>query len=162
MTDRVKPAIDAASVEPRVGSSYPAPYGEPCAKREKRRLGDTFGLTRFGVNLVRLPPGQISSQRHWHSREDEFVFVLRGKVTLVTDAGEQELGPGMVAGFRAGVADGHHLVNRSGEDTVYLEVGSRNPTDECDYPDIDLLLRVVDGTRRFVHKDGTPYDDDVA
>jgi len=160
MTNKANPAaLDPATVEPRVGSGYPAPYAADCAKREKRRLGDAFGLTQFGVNLVRLPPGQMSSQRHWHAREDEFVYVLRGKVMLVTDAGEQELGPGMVAGFKAGVRNGHHLVNRSGEDAVYLEVGTRDPGEEADYPDIDLLLRVIDGAQRFVRKDGTPYDD---
>lgn len=159
MTDKPGPAaINPWDVEPRVGSGYPAPYADDCAKREKRRLGDAFGLTQFGVNLVRLPPGQMSAQRHWHVREDEFVFVLRGKPTLVTDAGEQELGPGMVAGFPAAVRNGHHLVNRSGEDAVYLEVGTRDAMEECDYPDIDLLLRVVDGEQRYVHKDGTLYE----
>lgn len=161
MTDELGPAaINPWEIEPRVGSGYPAPYAADCAKREKRRLGDVFGLTQFGVNLVRLPPGQMSSQRHWHHREDEFVFVLRGKPTLVTDAGEQELGPGMVAGFKAGVANGHHLVNRSGEDAVFLEVGTRDPKEEADYPDIDLLLRVIDGKERWVHRDGALYKED--
>ena len=157
MTEKSKPAIAATSVEPRTGSSYPAPYDADCAGREKRRLGDAFGLTQFGVNLVRLSPGQMSSQRHWHSREDEFAMVLEGELVLVTDAGEQTVGPGMVMGFKAGAEDGHHLVNRSDSVAVYLEVGTRDPLDECDYPDIDMLLRIVEGRHRFVHKDGKRY-----
>ncbi len=160
MTDKGKPAIDATSVEAHTGSSYPAPFDADCAGRERRRLGDAFGLTQFGVNLLRLPPGQWSSQRHWHHGEDEFVYVLDGEVTLVTDAGEQILGPGMVAGFKAGVPDGHHLVNRSGRDAVVLEVGMRLEHDPADYSDIDMLVRIVDGEERFVNKDGTPYEDD--
>ncbi len=152
-------AIDATSVEPQVGSSYPPPFDRDCARRERRRLGDAFGLTQFGVNLLRLPPGQWSAQRHWHHGEDELVYVLEGEVVLVTDAGEQTLGPGMVAGFKAGVADGHHLVNRSRNDALLLEIGTRMPPEQVDYPDIDLMIRVVGGTERCVHKDGTPYDD---
>jgi uncharacterized cupin superfamily protein len=159
MTDKATPAITTMSVEAHTGSSYPAPFDADCAGREKRRLGDAFGLTQFGVNLLRLPPGQWSSQRHWHSREDEFVYVLEGEVTLVTDAGEQILGPCMVAGFRAGVPDGHHLVNRSDRDALLLEVGTRTDADPTDYPDIDMLVREVDGEERFVHRDGTPYED---
>jgi len=106
-----------------------------------------------------LPPGQASAQRHWHTREDEFVYVLEGELVLVTDAGEQMLYPGMIAGFPAGVENGHHLINRSDSAAVYLEVGTRDAMDECDYPDIDMLVRIVDGRDRFVHKDGTPYED---
>ncbi len=158
MSDKAKPAaIDPQTVEPHTGSGYPAPFDADCARREKRRLGDAFGLTQFGVNLVRLSPGQWSSQRHWHSREDEFAMVLEGELVLVTDAGEQIVGPGMVMGFKAGVADGHHLVNRSDGVAVYLEIGTRDPLDECGYPDIDMLLRIVDGQARFVHRDGTRY-----
>ena len=157
MTDKARSAIDAASVEPHIGSGYPAPFDVDCASREKRRLGDTFGLTQFGVNLVRLPPGQWSSQRHWHSREDELIYILEGELVLVTDAGEQTAGPGTVMGFKAGVADGHHLVNRSDRDAVFLEVGTRDAADEVDYPDIDMLVRIVGGEERFVHRDGTPY-----
>ena len=160
MTDKAKPAVDATAVEPHTGSSYPAPFDADCAGRERRRLGDAFGLTQFGVNLLRLPPGQWSSQRHWHHREDEFVYVLEGEVALVTDAGEQRLGPGMVAGFEAGVPDGHHLVNRSDRDAVVLEVGTRTQGEEADYSDIDMLVRLDDkGAERYVHKDGTPYED---
>lgn len=158
MAETTKPAIDATSVEPRVGSGYPAPFDADCARREKHQLGNAFGLTQFGVNLVRLPPGQWSSQRHWHHGEDEFVYVLEGEPTLVTDAGEQPLKPGMIAGFKAGVPDGHHLVNNSGHDVLYIEIGTRTPAESADYPDIDMLVRQDDnGNDRFVHKDGTPY-----
>jgi len=149
--------IDPQGLKPRIGSSYPAPFAAACADREKRALGDAFGLSHFGVNLVRLKPGAASSQRHWHSREDELVYVLDGEVVLITDAGEQVMTPGMCMGFPAGAANGHQLVNRSGRDAVYLEVGDRAPGDEVDYPDIDMLVRTVDGKRRFVRKNGTPY-----
>ncbi len=151
------PVIDPASVPVRTGSAYPEVFAQGAAKREKRALGDAAGLTNFGVNLVRLPDGAMSSQRHWHSRQDEFVYVLEGEVVLVSDGGEQVLGPGMAAGFPAGSGDGHHLVNRSGRDALYLEVGDRSPGDEVDYPDIDMLRRRVGGENRFVRKDGTPW-----
>lgn len=152
-----RPVIDPASVPVRTGSAYPEVFAQGVAKREKRALGDAAGLTNFGVNLVRLPAGTMSSQRHWHSREDEFVYVLEGEVVLVSDGGEQVLGPGMAAGFPAGSGDGHHLINRSGRDALYLEVGDRSPGDEVDYPDIDMLRRRVGGENRFVRKDGTPW-----
>jgi len=157
MSEATKPAVDAGSVEPRVGSGYPRPFDTKCAAREKRRLGDACGLTQFGVNMVRLPPGQWSSQRHWHHGEDEFIYVLEGEPTLVTDAGEQRLSPGMIAGFKAGVPDGHHLVNNSDHDVLYMEIGTRNEMEEADYPDVDMLVRIVDGEERYVRKDGTPY-----
>jgi len=139
----------------RVGSGYPSPFDEPCRLRKRWRLGDAAGLTQFGVNLMRLPPGAWSSQRHWHAEEDEFVWVLEGEVVLVADEGEQTLRPGDCAGFPAGVANGHQLQNRSDRDAVVLEVGSRRPSDEvCDYPDIDLVLKPEVG---FVHRDGRPY-----
>lgn len=139
------------------GSTYPEPFAAECRARRKRALGDAAGLTNFGVNLVRLAPGVWSSQRHWHSAQDEFLYVLEGEVVLVTDAGEQTLTPGMAAGFPAGAGDGHHLVNRSAADAVYLEVGDRAKGDDVDYPDIDMLARWFDGVRKFVRKDGTPY-----
>ena len=152
------PALDPATLEPHIGSSYPEPFRAAVAGRAKRALGDALGLTHFGVNQVRLPPGCASSQRHWHSHEDEFVYVLDGEITLLTDAGLQVLTAGMVAGFPAGRADGHQLVNRSDRDAVYLEVGDRNPAaDEVTYPDIDMRLRTVHGEYQFQHKDGTPY-----
>lgn len=151
------PTLDPASIEAKRGSAYPEAFAGPCAAREKRALGDAFGLVNFGVNLVRLPPGAWSSQRHWHTRQDEFVYMVAGELTLVTDAGEMLLTPGMVAGFAQGDADGHHLVNRGKEDALYLEVGDRTAGDEVDYPDIDMAARMVEGGRRFVKKDGTPY-----
>lgn len=148
------PARDPRTLTAETGTSYPPPHDAPVRKRRKRRLSPALGLNDFGVNLVELPPGAWSSQRHWHSREDEFVMVLEGTLTLITDAGEQDLGPGMVAGFPKGVADGHHLVNRSDAPAVYLEVGSRDAADEADYPDIDMVLRPGAG---FLHRDGEPY-----
>ena len=161
MAESKPAAITASSVVPRRGNSYPPPFDAPSADREKRALGDAFGLTDYGVNLVTLPPGTASSQRHWHSREDEFVYVLEGRPTLVTDAGRTPLAPGMCAGFVAGASDGHHLVNETDEPVEYLEVGSRRPGDDVEYSDIDMrvLGRVVGrgGGGRYQHKDGTPY-----
>jgi uncharacterized cupin superfamily protein len=152
--------VDPASVAPRTGSSYPKQFRQPVEKRTKRVLGDALGLTHFGVNLVELGPGAWSAQRHWHSAEDEFVYVLSGELTLVTDGGRQVLGPGMVAGFPAGTADGHHLVNAGEATAVYLEVGDRSDSDEVRYPDIDLLLTQASDGREFRHNDGRPYDGD--
>jgi uncharacterized cupin superfamily protein len=146
--------IDIDAVTRRTGSRYPSPFDVPCRDRIRQPLGDAAALTQFGVNLLRLPPGSWSSQRHWHSVEDEFVWVLSGEVTLVTDAGEEILRAGDCAGFKAGVADGHHLQNRSSADAIVLEVGSRRPgEDAADYPDIDLYW----GPQGQRHKDGTPY-----
>ncbi len=145
--------IDIAAAPTRVGSAYPAPFDVPCRERIRTRVGDAAGLTQFGVNLLRLQPGAWSSQRHWHSHEDEFLYVLEGEVVLVTNAGEERLVAGDCAGFRAGDADGHHLQNRSANDAVVLEVGTRTDgVDKTDYPDVDLRY---DGG--FVHRDGTPY-----
>ena len=151
------PVLDPASVEPRRGARYPEHLRAAFATREKRVLGDPLGLTNFGVNLVHMPPGSESALRHWHTREDEFVIVIEGELTLLTNAGETILGPGMAAGFPAGKADGHCLVNRSGRDAVYLEVGDRRPGDEVTYPDVDLAAIWRDGGRVYVHKDGRHY-----
>jgi len=148
--------LDPASLPIHTGSGYPAPFDSPCRERRRQRLGDAAGLTQFGVNLLRLPPGAWSSQRHWHSAEDEFVYVLGGEVVLVTDEGEEVLGAGECAGFRAGDANGHQLQNRGDVDALLLEIGSRQPeNDAVDYPDIDLQLEA--GDRRYRHRDGTPY-----
>ncbi len=152
-----RPALDPAAVAARTGSGYPAPFRDAAAGREKRALGDATGLSHYGVNLVRLPPGALSSQRHWHTHEDEFVFVLEGEIELITDGGTQTLRPGMCAGFPAGKADGHHMINRSSRDALYLEIGDRSEVDECHYPDIDLHLKPVVGKYRFLHKNGGPY-----
>ncbi len=149
--------LDPASVSARVGSIYPAPFAEPLAGREKQALGDPLGLTQFGVNLVTLQPGAWSSQRHWHENEDEFIYVLEGEVTLVTDEGETVLGPGMAAGFPAGKADGHHLVNRSTRPVRYLEAGTRAATEVAHYSDIDMMGSKRDGKFVFTRKNGEPY-----
>lgn len=149
------PKIDIASVPERTGSSYPAPFHEPCSARIRRRLGDAGGLGDFGVNLLRLEPGVWSSQRHWHSAEDEFVFVLEGEVVLVTGKGEEVLRAGECAAFPKGVADGHHLVNRSQRVAAVLEIGSRSDRDLCTYSDIDMTVSNSDGI--FRHGDGTAY-----
>ena len=151
------PALDPATLPPETGSTYPAPFRALVAGRQRRPLGDALGLKNFGVNLTRLPPGYASSQRHWHTRQDEFVYVLEGELVLVTDAGEQVLTAGMAAGFPAGKPDGHHFVNRGGRNAVFLEIGDRTPGDEGDYSDIDMMWRLVDGEERFLRKDGTPY-----
>jgi uncharacterized cupin superfamily protein len=151
------PAIDPATVKPRIGTGYPERYQADCASREKRALGDATGITRYGVNLVRLPPGCASAQRHWHTLEEEFIYILEGEVQLVTEAGAQTLKSGMGAGFPAGKADGHHLVNRSDRDVLYLEVGDRREGDQVEYPGIDLRLAWMDGDRAFVHLDGRPW-----
>ncbi len=148
--------IDLHEVPAVLGSRYPAPFDAPCSARVRQRLGDAAALADFGVNLLRLPPGAWSSQRHWHLAEDEFVYVLEGEVVLATGAGEQILRAGDSAGFKAGVPDGHHLQNRSARDAVLLEIGSRNPAEDAvDYPDIDL--HVSRGGSSFTHKDGRPY-----
>jgi len=148
--------IDLTKIPVKTGAGYPTPFDLPCAARARQRLGDAAGLTDFGVNLLRLPPGAWSSQRHWHSAEDEFVFIVDGEVVLVTDAGEELLRSGDCAGFKAGVKDGHHLQNRSGRDAILLEVGSRRVAeDEGEYPDIDM--RFLKNDEGYVHRDGTLY-----
>ena len=156
-SDLERPALDPGTVPVTKGSDHPAPFAETISDRQKRALGDALGLANFGVNLVRLPPGTPSTLRHWHSRQDEFVYVLEGALTLITEGGEQVLSAGMAAGFPAGVDDGHVLENRTDADALYLEVGDRTPGDEVDYSDIDMLVRHIDGAERYVHKDGTPY-----
>ncbi|MGB8327832.1 MAG: cupin domain-containing protein [Steroidobacteraceae bacterium] len=153
------PKIDIASAPAASGTRYPAPFDEPCKRRAWQRLGDAAGLTQFGVNLLRLAPGVWSSQRHWHSHEDEFVYVLDGEVVLVTDAGEETLRAGDCAGFAAGVRDGHCLQNRSQRDAQILVVGSRNDEDHGEYPDIDLAFTAgrYSGKGMYRHKDGAPY-----
>ena len=148
--------IDTQHLAPIVGSGYPPPFDLPCRERVRRRLGDAAALTQFGINLLTLPPRAWSSQRHWHTAEDEFIYVLSGEVVLSTNGGEEVLRPGDCAGFKAGVSDGHHLQNRSAREAVVLEVGSRRiAEDEAFYPDIDL--RALKGDAGYVHRDGRPY-----
>lgn len=152
------PKIDIDKAPTRFGSAYPPPFDAPCANRRRWKLGDAAGLTQFGVNLMRLAPGVWSSQRHWHTAEDEFVWVVSGEVVLVTDDGEEVLRAGDCAGFKAGVANGHQIQNRSGAEAVLLEIGTRAPdTDHSDYPDLDM---VVGPDEVYRHRDGTPYDHD--
>ena len=151
------PALDPATVVAGHGSNYPAQFKPVVAGRAKQRLGDALGLRNFGVNLTTLKPGAASALRHWHVTQDEFVYIVSGELVLVTDGGEQLLTAGMCAGFAAGKADGHHLVNRSACDAVYLEVGDRTPGDAAAYPDDDIVARAVAGGWQFTRKDGTPY-----
>ena len=151
------PRIDVEAAEEVRGTLYPPPFDEPCLGRVRRRLGDAAGLTQFGVNRLVLPPGAWSSQRHWHSAEDEFVWVVSGEVVLVDDSGETVLGAGACAGFKAGHPHGHQLQNRSNAEAVVLEVGARRPeADSTTYPDIDLRIEPGGG---YLHRDGTPYPD---
>lgn len=151
-------AIVAADVPPRVTlSNYPQPFASRVAGREKRPLGDFFGLQNFGVNLTRLAPNAISALRHTHSKQDEFVYILQGYPTLHTDEGKFKLSPGMCAGFKAGTGRANNLINETDEDVMYLEIGDRTPGDEGTYPDDDLNAMLVDGKWEFFHKDGTPY-----
>jgi uncharacterized cupin superfamily protein len=139
-------------------SGYPEKFRARVAGRDKRPLGDLFGLTNFGVNLTRLAPGAESALRHAHARQDEFVYILEGRPTLITDAGETVLEPGMCAGFKAGTGDGHHLVNRSKQAVLYLEIGDRTAGDSAVYPDEDMqVVQDAQGNWRYLHKDGTPY-----
>lgn len=150
------PKIDIDQAPTGHGTGYPEEFAGPCKPRRRWRLGDAVGLDQFGVNLLRLPAGAWSSQRHWHSAEDEFVWVVEGEVVLVEEDGETTLRAGDCAGFKGGVANGHKIENRGDREAVLLEVGSRRPADDaCDYPDIDMIL--PKGAARYLHRDGTPY-----
>ncbi|CAH1190688.1 Cupin [Candidatus Nitrotoga sp. BS] len=151
-------AVVATQVASRTKpSNYPEPFASRMAGREKRPLGDLFGLSNFGVNLTKLLPGAGSALRHAHSKQDEFIYILHGHPMLVTDAGETQLSPGMCAGFKAGTGNAHQLLNRTGEEVHYLEVGDRSAGDSAVYPDDDLQADLLDGKWRFAHKDGSPY-----
>ncbi len=146
-----------AAVDGRRGTIYPTQFKDGLDGRIKRALGDAGGLSQFGVNLTTLEPGAISAQRHWHSSEDEFVYILDGTLTLVTDAGEEQLSAGMAAAFPAGDANGHQIVNRSNAAATYLEIGTRMQEDDVVYSDIDLRMEKRDGQRTFKHRNGGPY-----
>lgn len=151
-------AIIAAEAPPRTKpSNYPEPFASRMVGREKRPLGEVFGLSNFGVNLTRLAPRATSALRHSHSKQDEFVYILQGQPTLQTNEGRTQLWPGMCAGFKAGTGNAHHLTNETSQEVVYLEVGDRTPGDEGSYPDDDLRASLEAGKWRFVHKNGTPY-----
>jgi uncharacterized cupin superfamily protein len=147
----------ALDVPARTGTIYPQPYAAALEGRAKRALGDLFGLSQFGVNLTVLAPGTASAERHWHESEDEFVYVLEGELVLIDDGGEHVLSAGMCAGFKAGVANGHKLVNRSAQPAMVLEVGTRIEGDRAHYPEADMIAMKIDGKFRITRKDGTPY-----
>jgi uncharacterized cupin superfamily protein len=150
--------IEVGALPTITGTLYPPPFDEPCRARQRTRLGDAAGLTQFGVNLLRLPPGAWSSQRHWHTGEDEFVYVLAGQVVLVSDAGEEVLRSGDAAGFKANDPDGHCLQNRSGADAVVLEIGTRVDGNAAYYSDIDMMAPAGGKPAQYTHRDGTPYE----
>ncbi|MFC5437854.1 cupin domain-containing protein [Rhodanobacter umsongensis] len=155
LLEQAMPKIDIANVPERQGSDYPAPYGQPVSARIRQALGRAGGLTDVGVNLMHLPAGSWSSQRHWHTREEEFVYVLSGELTLLTDAGEQPLRAGDCAAFPKNVPDGHHMINRGEVTAVYLDIGTRCADDTCNYSDIDLHLGPE--AADYSHKDGKAY-----
>jgi len=160
MSEQFPVMVDVSEVESLESTSYPEPYRKEVAGRTKRVLGDVFGLQNFGVVLVDLPPGAWSAQRHWHTEEDEFVYVVSGELTLITDEGDTVLTEGMACGFAAGRANGHHLVNKSSAPASFLVVGDRRSGDEAHYPDVDLQFIVDEsGTHVFTRKDGTPFED---
>lgn len=150
--------IDLSAVPVRQGTGYPDPFKASVVGRSRQRVGNAAGLTNFGVNLTTLAPGAQSALRHWHSRQDEFIYIVSGELTLVTDTGDTLLTPGMMAGFPAGLTDGHHLINRSSELATYLEIGDRTPNDRASYPDDDLLaIAKPEGGYDFTHRNGEPY-----
>ncbi len=151
--------IDVASIAPIIGTLYPPPFDRPCRSRERKKLGDAAQLTQFGVNLLRLPPGAWSSQRHWHTASDEFVYVLSGEIVLVTDEGEEILHAGDAAGFKSGDENGHCLQNRSKADAVALEIGTRTDEDCAYYSDIDMMAPPGGKPAIYTRRDGTPYAD---
>ena len=151
------PKIDIAKAVVRTKGVYPQPYTKITDGREKAALGNVAGLTQFGVNLTRLKPGAASALRHWHEQEDEFVYVIEGELVLIEDGGETLLKPGDCAGFKAGVANGHHLVNKSQRDAVYLEIGTRASVERANYPDCDLVMERDERGMRFLRRSGEPY-----
>ena len=151
------PKIDIASLPVDSRSTYPEPFNGVVEGRSRKRLGNAAGLDQFGVNLTTLKPGAASALRHWHEKEDEFVYVLEGELVLIDDGGETVLKPGDAAGFKASVRNGHHLVNKSTRDAVYLEIGTRSKHERAEYSDVDMLVIRDDKGARYTHKDGRPY-----
>jgi uncharacterized cupin superfamily protein len=151
------PKIDIASLPLDTRTGYPKPFDRLVVGRERKRLGNAVGLDQFGVNLTRLKPGAASAQRHWHEKEDEFVYVLDGELVLIEDGGECVLRAGDAAGFKADSRNGHHLVNRSGRDAIYLEIGTRSKHERVEYPDVDLMVIRDDHGARYTHRNGEPY-----
>jgi uncharacterized cupin superfamily protein len=151
------PKIDIERLPVDSRSTYPEPFNRVVAGRSRKRLGVAAGLDQFGVNLTTLKPGAASALRHWHEREDELVFVLQGELTLIEDDGETPLRAGEAAGFKANVANGHHLVNKSNREAVYLEIGTRSKHERAEYPDVDLVVVRDETGGHYMHKDGKPY-----
>jgi uncharacterized cupin superfamily protein len=151
------PKIDISAIEEASGTGYPPPFDAIVEGRSRKRLGNAGGLTQFGVNLCRLAPGAGSSQRHWHEEADELVFMLEGEAVLIENEGETVLKPGDAATFKAGVANGHHIVNRSNRDALFLEIGTRSRDGRAEYSDIDMQAVIENGVTRYLHQDGTPY-----
>jgi uncharacterized cupin superfamily protein len=151
------PKIDIDGLASDSATGYPEPFRKVVQGRSRRRLGNAAGLTQFGVNLTTLKPGAASALRHWHTGEDEFVYMLSGEVVLCEDGGEAVLRPGDAAGFKAGVPSCHCLVNRSDRDAVYLEVGTRAARESAEYPDVDMRVERDDKGGRYLHKSGEPY-----
>ena len=155
-----RPALDPRVVDPIVGSGYPVTLRSRVLPRERRALGDALGLTKIGVNLTTLEPGKESSMRHWHSHEDEFIFVVEGEIVLRTDDGEQVLRAGECAGFPAGSPNAHQFVNRTATTARYLAISNRDDADRCHYPDVDLQWNAPEAPQQYSHKDGTPYPEE--
>jgi uncharacterized cupin superfamily protein len=151
------PKIDTTKLQPREGTNYPDAFKHVVKGREKTPLGNAADLSQFGVNLTRLKPGAASALRHWHENEDEFVYILAGELVLIEDGGETIMRPGDCAGFKANVANGHHLVNRTERDALYLEIGTRAPAECAHYPDVDLKFERDETGARILHKNGEPY-----
>jgi uncharacterized cupin superfamily protein len=151
------PKIDIARLRVYDGTDYPEPFRKVVAGRARKRLGLAAGLDQFGVNLTTLKPGAASALRHWHEKEDEFVYILQGEVVLIEDGGETVLKPGDAAGFKANNRNGHHLVNKSTQDAVYLEIGTRSKHERAEYPDVDLVAISDEKGERYTHKNGEPY-----
>jgi uncharacterized cupin superfamily protein len=151
------PKIDIANVKTEIATGYPSQFRDVVAGRERKRLGNAVGLDQFGVNLTRLKPGAQSSQRHWHANEDERVYILEGEVVLCEEGGETVLRPGDAAGWKAGVANGHCLINRTSRDAVFIEIGTRAKHEQANYPDIDLVAVKDEQGFHYLHKSGEPY-----
>jgi uncharacterized cupin superfamily protein len=158
MQESAMPKIDISNIPTDARTGYPPPYDRVVVGRERKRLGNAAGLDQFGVNLTTLKPGAASALRHWHEREDEFVYVLEGELVLIEDAGETPLKAGDACGFKANSRNGHHLVNRSDRNTVYLEVGTRSKHERVEYPEADLAVVRDDKGARYTHKNGDPYE----
>jgi uncharacterized cupin superfamily protein len=151
------PKIDIAKLTVDSRTNYPAPFDRVVVGRERKRLGNAVGLDQFGVNLTTLKPGAASALRHWHEKEDELVYMLKGEIVLIENGGETVLKPGDAAGFKANTRDGHHLINKTSSEAVYLEIGTRSKHERVEYPDVDLQVVRDDNGMRYTHKNGEPY-----